>query len=228
MEIIFTATTHVLEEYAPKPASKVIPQWYKDMDSYLNNIRGTDGNGTVNSTIKKCMPVFDAITSGYILFSQSDVIVTQRDGMPYYEWGNNKEVEFHPNFQADKFPGQPEGVPFPKWLNKWAIKTPKGYSTLFVQPFNRPSVFTILTGVVDTDTYNANVNFPFTFNDPKFEGIIPAGTPIAQAIPFKRDSWQMKFGAEKEVYEMNQHVLKIHSTFFDKYKRFFRQPKEYK
>jgi hypothetical protein len=34
------------------------------------------------------------------------------------------------------------------------------------------------------------VNFPF-FIRKDFEGIIPAGTPIAQAIPFKRTDWEM-------------------------------------
>ena len=30
------------------------------------------------------------------------------------------------------------------------------------------------------------------------EFVIPAGTPIVQVIPFKREKWQMRFGTEDE------------------------------
>ena len=52
---------------------------------------------------------------------------------------------------------------------------------------HRESVFTIMDGIVDTDSYNALVNFPFFLNDWSYEGLIPAGTPMAQVIPFKRE-----------------------------------------
>jgi hypothetical protein len=93
---------------------------------------------------------------------------------------------------------------------------------------HRESVFSILPGVVDTDSYTAPVHFPFTLNDPKFEGLIPAGTPIAQVIPFKRNNWEMKFGGEKEIIEQQKVQTKLITKFFDRYKSMFRQPKEYK
>lgn len=112
-------------------------------------------------------------------------------------------------------------------MNPWAIKTPKGYSVLFVQPFHRESVFTILPGIVDTDSYTIPVNFPFVINDSNFEGTIPMGTPIAQVIPFKRDSWKMEFGSEIERNEQVNVTTKIRTKFFDKYKSMFWNKKEY-
>jgi hypothetical protein len=226
--IIFTNTNNIPAEYQPKPASKYIPDWYKNLESYLNQKKAPVNNGQSAASAKRCMPIFDAITAGYIIVSPADVYISQRDGQPYYEWSNFGLIEFHPKEQAPEHPGRKGLESFPKWMNYWAIKTPKGYSTLFVQPFHRESVFTILPGVVDTDTYTAPVNFPFVLNDPKFEGIIPAGTPIVQAIPFKRNNWKMSIGGQEEFIEQTKVSIKLHTRFFDRYKNMFRVNKEYK
>jgi hypothetical protein len=93
---------------------------------------------------------------------------------------------------------------------------------------HRESVFTILPGIVDTDTYTASVNFPMVINDPNFEGLIPKGTPIAQVIPFKREDWQMKIGSKEELIEQNNITQKLQTKFFDRYKSMFWTKKEYK
>jgi len=231
--IKFTNMLEVSEEYAPKPASSFIPTWYKELESYIDGKKAPDGNAGTTGTVKRCMPVFDAITTGYIIVSPADVYVSQKENeegtmSPYYEWANHALIQFHPVAQAPNHPNR-NGNPYPKWINPWAITTPPGYSVLFTQPFHRESVFTILPGVVDTDTYTASVNFPFVLNEPNtFEGLIPAGTPIAQVIPFKRDSWEMSFGVEKDVIEHKNLTTKLRSKFFDSYKTQFRQTKEYK
>lgn len=227
-QIKFTNTLGVPDDYAPKPASAYIPEWYKTLESYINGKKEPTGNGTSAATAKKCMPIFDAITGGYIILSAADVHVSQKDGQPYYQWANYNLIQFHPMEQAPEHPGR-KGVPaYPKWINPWAIKTPKGYSTLFIQPMHRESVFTILPGIVDTDEYFAPVNFPFVLNDPTFEGTIPAGTPIAQVIPIKRDNWKMSIGSEKDIIEQQQITNKLGTKFFDRYKLMFWNRKEYK
>ena len=95
-------------------------------------------------------------------------------------------------------------------------------------PVHRDSVFSILEGIVDTDNYNAPVNFPFVLNDVKYEGLIPAGTPMAQVIPFKREAWKMEIGEESNLIEQTKTTNLLKTRFFDSYKTFFRQPKEYK
>jgi hypothetical protein len=225
--ITFTNMIPLPEIEEPKPASAFVPDWYKNMDSYMNGSKVPDGNGNSKATIKRCMPVFDAITAGYIITLPADVYVSIKEGMQNFEWANFNLVSFHVIEQAPKHPAQ-KPFPYPKWNNPWAIKTPPGYSVLFTQPMHRESVFTILPGIVDTDTYASPVNFPFVINDPTFEGLIPKGTPIAQVIPFKRDSFKMVLGGNEERILESRVVTKLQTKFFDRYKTMFWSRKEYK
>lgn len=241
-QITFTNTMGVPEEFNPKPASSFVPDWYKDMESYIGGEKKPSGEGMTTGTIKRCMPVFDAIVGGYILTTYADVFVSQKatfneDGtptgetIPWYEWPSFGPIQFHPVEQAPNHPNKgalTKGSSYPKWINPWSIVTPPGYSILFTAPMHRESVFTILDGIVDTDTYNAPVNFPFVLNDWKFEGLIPAGTPMAQVIPFQRETWEMKLGAQEELLKQNTVTTKLRTRFFDSYKSQFRQVKEYK
>lgn len=225
-KIIFTNTFGSdLEQ--PKPASKSVPNWYKNMQSYYDNEKKPNGDGSTSATIKKCIPVFDSITAGYIIESPADVWVSIKDGGQWFEWSDFGLITFHPIQQAPEHPLN-NSFAYPKWMNPWSISTPNGYSTLFVQPFHRESVFTILPGIVDTDQYTPPVNFPFVVNDPSFEGLIPKGTPIAQVIPFKRESWNMSIGNKKDLMAQNKITRKLQSKFFDRYKTMFWSKKEYK
>jgi hypothetical protein len=99
---------------------------------------------------------------------------------------------------------------------------------LFITPIHRDLPFTILPGIVDTDKYNAPVNFPFILNDMKFTGLIPAGTPIAQVIPFKRENWKMSFGSNKEIEKVTRIDKLLNLKFFDVYRNTFWSSKEFK
>lgn len=228
MEIIFTNTSGIeLENDKPIPASQSVPDWYRVTESYMNGQKKPVGKGEGEATIKRCIPVFDAITNGYLILLPADVYVSQKDGGPYYEWSNLGLIKFHVVEQAPLHPSS-NGFDYPKFINPWAVKTPKGYSSLITQPAHRDLPFTIMTGIVDTDVYTAPINFPFVLNDPKFEGLIPAGTPIAQVMPFKRESWKMKFGTHKDIKEQASISVKLQRKFFDRYKTMFWQRKEYK
>lgn len=230
VEIVFTDMTQ-LDLEQPKPASQFIPDWYKNTVSYLTDEKKPNGQGKTSVTIKKCMPVFDAMTAGYIITLPADVWVSIKeiDGKKtqYFEWSNFGLIEFHPIEQAPLHPNA-NSYSYPKFMNPWAVKTPKGYSSLFVQPFHRESIFTILPGVVDTDMYSAPVNFPMVINDINFEGLIPVGTPIAQVIPFRREKWVKRIGKHTEVNSIKKITQKLESKFFDRYKTFFWTKKEYK
>ena len=238
-KIIFTNIEGVPLIYQPQPAFKVIPEWYRDVNSYISTEKKPMGDGRTSATIKRCMPVFDAMVSGYIITSYVDVYVSQKElveadtgketgkFITYYEWPSYKPIEFHPLEQAPNHPLSNEEA-YPKWINSWGIKTPPGYSTLFITPLHRDLPFTIIPGVVDTDTYTAAVNFPFVLNNKNFEGLIPAGTPIAQAIPFERKSWQMEIGNSEDFEKQRKDSILLRTRFFDSYKHIFRQVKEYK
>jgi len=226
-KIITFTNTHGLDFFPPKPAVKEVPDWYRDTPEYI----GDHGKKIINNirpqTIKKCIPVFDAITAGYILYTQVDIQVTCKNNLPEYTWPAQDGIEFHPIVQAPLHPKRNE-APYPKWVNSYAIATPPGYSILFTQPMHRESIFTIFEGIVDTDTYKAPVNFPFVLKNTKWEGIIPAGTPMAQIIPFKRESWEHKIGSDKERKEQENITKKLKTLFFNSYKRQFWFKKEYR
>ena len=219
--IIFTDIIGVAKEYAPKPASRFIPEWYKKMETRFPKEKTPDSI----SSIKKCIPVLDAITAGYIIVSPCDVYVSLKDGEPNYRSAIPNLIQFHPRKQGYLHPNANE-FQFPKWMNPWAIKTPKGYSCLFIPPMHNPNKdFVILEGIVDTDNYTAAVNFPFVLKNPTEEFMIPAGTPIAQVIPFKREEWKLSFSDDKE--SSSGVVNYLNSQFFDRYKRLFWSRKSY-
>jgi hypothetical protein len=228
-KITFTYRHGLDWEYPPKPASEFIPEWYKKTPSYFGgkkDVKQASGTGS----IKKCIPVFDAMTAGYILTTQCDVWVKKIDGESYYQWAMGPDkVAFHPVHQAAFHPNKNSEMSYPKWLNDWLIKTPKGYSAMFIPPMHNPNkYFAILPGIVDTDTYLDAVHFPFVLNDPDFEGLIPAGTPMVQVIPFKRTSWKSVFGGAKEIKEAEIVLRQLITQFFNRYKTMFWHRKEYK
>lgn len=226
-KIKFTNVSGYPDLLKPVPASTLIPEWYKKTDSYIDGEKKPGGDGGTRATIKRCMPVFDAISAGYLILLPADVWVSIRDGEQYFEWSNFELVSFHPVEQAPIHPLRNEHA-YPKWKNHWAIRTPKGYSVEIVNPMHRESVFTIMPGVVDTDKYYAPINFPMIINDPNFEGLIPKGTPIAQVIPFKRETWGMEIGDDSDFTEQGAVTIELQTKFFDRYKTMFRTIKEYR
>jgi hypothetical protein len=212
----------------PTPAINVLPQWYKDHASYLGSPGAPMGDGSPGSTIKKCMPVFDSLTSGYILSTYTEIQVTRDpDGNPVYEWSSLGAIEFHNPGQVS---GHPQLVssqaPF-KLMNYWGIKTPKNYSCLFVPPMHRESPFTILPGIVDTDSYHSPVNFVFELTNPNFEGLIPVGTPIVQIIPFRRDDWSSIVVEDYDRKSDRKIMAKLKQQFYNSYKDHYWKRKKY-
>jgi len=208
----------------------MLPEWYKKTQPYINDskIPFFDFSSTTNATIKRCLPVFDILTAGYFILTPADIYVTHEEDSdaPYYRWAGGEGIGFHPVIQAENHPGQ-NGFPYPKWINRWIIKTEPGYSTLILSPVHRDLPFETLPGLVDTDIYYGAINFPFILKDPKWEGLIPAGTPIAQVIPFKRESYEMSIvPLELKEHQKTVTMLKLH--FADVYRKFFwAKKKEY-
>lgn len=232
-KIVFTSIDSTIDSaYTPIPARKNLPEWYKNTPSYIEGKKRPTPGGTTG-TIKRCMPVFDSLTTGYVIPTYVDVYVECRknsDGKkyPFFWWPSRNPIEFHDVEQAPNYPKRGEHFGYPKWKNPWSIKTPKGYSCLFTPPkHSDTNIFTIFEGIVDTDKYTAPVNFPFILNDITFEGLIPAGTPIVQIIPFKRESWKMELGREGELENVRNVFEKLHTYLFDKYKNLFWDKKEY-
>ena len=77
-DIIFTKTFEIPEDYFPKPADKYVPDWYKNLESYIGGEKKPSGEGQTTGTVKRCMPVFDAVTGGYIIPTYVDIFITQK------------------------------------------------------------------------------------------------------------------------------------------------------
>lgn len=181
----------------PIPAIKNLPDWYKSKSPFTQGkSQKAFPDSTKNITVKWCNPFGDALGAGYFILLENDVQVTQAPDVPEFVWfrGGNEFISKHSKQQISS-ELIPEGYSDQPWkfLNFWGIKTPPGYSTLFTHPMNRTELpFLTLSGVVDTDDYNQPVNFPFVIRH-DFEGMLEAGTPIAQVVPFRRESWQATF-----------------------------------
>lgn len=216
----------------PTPSSEALPEWYKNTSPYLpESLVPKHERNPIRETIKKCMPVFDSMTAGYMLYTPCDVVVTTVNGAPYFEWNSDTStpaVSFHISEQARLHP-KVNSRAIPKWINRWVVKTPKGYSCLFIAPMNSDkSPFTIFPGVVDTDTFTAPVNLPFTLNNPNFNGLIPEGTPMCQIVPFKREEWEMSLGSEKEFKESDAQNWRLRKLPIFSYKKSWWNRKSYK
>ncbi len=173
-----------LRELLPEPilARRTTPDWYKRLP-----MEQPTGEGPDDLTVKHCMPFIDALTLGFVIPLQADITV--KDGEFAWDWPHDESpVGFH-------YPTQAPGVPFVdpdmvvmKFHNFWAIHTEPGYATLFTHPLNRHDLpFRTLSGLVDTDGFDAlPVHFPSVWIDPDFEGVLPAGTPVAQCFPIER------------------------------------------
>jgi hypothetical protein len=218
IEIVFSNVLDYHENTAPQPAVKHIPQWYKETKGFLPDGKMSAKN---DITIKKCMPVLDALTAGYILPTPHDIWVEKKDGKIIYYTGPAARVETHQQHQSYLHP-KANGHETPKYINGWSIKTPEGYSSLFIPPMhNSHPWFECFPGVVDTDNYFHTVHFPFVLKDTNFEGLIPAGTPMIQVIPFKRDNWSSRIGTEIDKINARENEKLLFQKFFNRYKSLF-------
>jgi hypothetical protein len=228
-----------LKEDYPTPIKLNIPEWYKKLEHTL-----------LNRTIKGCMPFLDTLTSGYLLKIPQDLSIRHnvdnknqkgesfKDSFQTFglhdmskflieksiNLNSGADVHSLKQVEGSPFIEKNKNLPFYKILNPWKIKTPKGYSCLFIPPMNNSDDrFSIIPGIVDTDKHPIEINFPIIINGDKYtilETTIKKGTPYVQIIPFKRDSWKMtlKSRPQKEVQNLKLfYGLKTLNTYKDKY-----------
>jgi hypothetical protein len=183
----------------PIPAVKEIPQWYKKMPPLRRLFNKNNPEEKKDFTIKKCIPVLDAFTTGYYLVTEYESVWSFTPEGEHsctcpatLVEGGSKPITMHPFEQIrDIDLGGLYNEYAYKFSNPYVIKTPPGYSCIFTHPFNQISPFLTLTGVVDTDMHPLAVQFPFLMLK-GWEGSIKPGTPIVQIIPFKREDWAME------------------------------------
>ena len=198
----------------PGPILKTIPDWYKKADRFAQNpMTGEpwempNGGGKV-PTWKACPAIYDIMGSGYTYKTPCDIEFTEKNGTIFAKVldEQNKDI------LQDRMP-MPQFVP-PKgyhekhfaWWADWAVELPEGYSALYTQPFNRFELpFLTTSGIIDNDKVHLPGTMPF-FVVKGFTGVIPAGTPYAQILPFKRENWESEVEVAippQEMFKRNQ------------------------
>jgi len=185
-----------LKQDYPKPIKLNIPEWFKKLN-----------HSPDDHTVKGCIPFLETLTTGYLLSLPQDFILKYTHLSEIFFQASNiapdinlnmfDTPDVHPTKQFVESPIQKKNLNSSahKILNPWIIKTPPGYSCLFTAPLNNTDDrFTIISGIVNTDTFDMQINFPFYVNGEKYpaqDTVLKKGTPYVQIIPFKRDSWKM-------------------------------------
>ena len=208
---------------------KVMPDWYKRIERFKN---GKIDIGTL--TVKNCYPFMDSFLTGYYIPTPVDFVVVQTGSGPEIKCKSINEENNSTSFIGKRDGGATNGMPVPygfnkqefTWITRTIIQSPKGYSLLVTHPLNRPELpFYTLSGVVDAEYGMQGGNLPFFIKN-VFEGLIPAGTPIAQVIPIKRENW--KLVRDPSLLKLNELNGKYSQKYaFGWYKKFHWNKKEY-
>lgn len=195
----------------PKPAINSLPEWFKRIPSYSNKNRDQRGNFSMNA--KKCLPMIDAMSLGFTISTPIDQHIRVNHDCSLIDIGPtstefDRMMEFHSLEQVGG-----DNTPFGKlnpikFINPWVVKTSPGWSTLFIPPVNSmEDRFVCLGGLVDTDRYPKQVNFPGKWLKADFDDYLPAGTPLVTAIPIKRSHMNIGHNVrvltKKEFHQLN-------------------------
>ena len=182
-----------------EPCVNHIPNWYKKIDPYKGNKPQTYEGSVNNATLKRCAPVYDALTFGYMAILHCDLVFNISEL-------ENNEVDLSYNYASEPTPIQvreynPEysmeldntylPIEF-TWQQRWSINTEPNSSILVTHPLNRFDLpFTTTSGVVDTDSgFMVDVGSVPFYIKKGFNGVIPCGTPMFQIIPFERQKYK--------------------------------------
>lgn len=194
----------------PTPIKEHLPEWYR-----LGELTFLE-NGSEKPGMKTCAPFLDVMLTGYAILTPFDIFVGKKeDGSIDIKWNGPREwsnfIGERPKELGSTIPRIPGYAPNGLvWGTKWGWKTPRGYSTIVCHPFNRFDLpFFTFSAVVDSDKFSGNGNIPFFIKE-DFVGVIPAGTPYAQIIPFKRKSWKKvaDYGFSGVIFEQGKEVRK--------------------
>lgn len=213
----------------PKPAKKYIPEWYKDAPLFENKVFQVNDRGQANTTIKACAPFLDPYMTGYIQETWCDILVERNTttGDIVYRYSMKPEIIDHrTNKNYFEISDAYENIEF-VWHQPWIPKLPKGYSMLYTHPLNHYNLpFLSLSGIIDNDVFfiESGANYPFYLKK-GFTGLIPAGTPMFQMIPIKRDKWESTKEKLNEDFKILSSITL--SKFYGYYKKVFWTPKSY-
>ena len=164
----------------PMPSRNTVPDWYKKVRP----------NKEVPN-VKACVPFLDALTGGYTQVTWADIEVIAQEKTPEVFIQSEISLMAYREVASVSTTDEYYGIEF-TWLRHWLPSLPDGYSALLTHPLNRLDLpFTTLSAVIDLD-----VSLPIQIGQipfylkKNFTGIIPAGTPMYQMFPMRRENWE--------------------------------------
>jgi len=214
----------------PKPSKNYVPQWYKNVKTTTKV--GFNEHGEMNQTnVKNCVPFLDSLTHGYIQSTWCDIYINNKDGKIDFFLSTGNDLpnimmrrSMATEIKADEYYENDEFV----WFVHWIPKVPKGWSILVVPPLNHFDLpFTTTSGIIDSDEFfhMPSGNMPFYLKK-GFSGLIPAGTPMYQIIPIKREDWSSEKINFDELTQRKRNA-NVLSYFLNAYRNHFWKKKTF-
>jgi len=222
--ITFIPKNEFVIDYAskPEPMVKNLPSWWRKVHPYVGGEKIVTG-GQYNETVKKCPGILDLLSTGYLLKTPCDIYIDATGSKIEYQVHDvhKESVTMHQQEQV-------EGWDFNRdeWMDDifrihpmWVVGTAKGISTLFVQPsFHTSLPFEIVPAIIDTDMYISDG--PFSMRIKRgFKGVIEAGTPLVQCIPYRREEWEANILDKPDLKALNRIPHSLRHKFGGAYKK---------
>lgn len=173
----------------PVPAADKMPDWFTALSEDMG---GTDAQGRPGRTARACLPMTDACALGWIIPLPFDIAMSRDpQGQLMFHWADGVPFPpvqlLHPRQIGSGGPPFHDTLPL-KFINPWRVILPEGWSAAFVQPLNHFDLpFQVFSGVVDCDVLEEPAKIPFLWTAQAETLVMPAGTPMVQVVPFKRD-----------------------------------------
>jgi hypothetical protein len=191
MKIEFISSSEDCHQLVPEPKSSrnYIPTWYRDMPTYRHKLT-FDEQGNRKQNLRSCVPFSDAMRAGWIQETWCDLYIESTDTGITYRTSSGPEMIIHRDITSEQMVIDSQAfAPIELvWFMPWLPRTPKGWSVMITSPVNRFDLpFEVTTGIIDSDRFYHTPfgRIPFYVRR-GFSGVIPAGTPMYQIVPFRR------------------------------------------
>jgi hypothetical protein len=223
---------------APSPIINTIPEWFRKADRFAKNEQTGEywempRLGGKVPTWKACPAIMDVMGTGYTLKTPCDLEFFINDrghiDVKVLDPSHIDFISYRPPMPQFQVPMGYDEHHF-AWYSDWGLRLPEGYSALYISPQNRFELpFLTVSGIIDAD----KVNFPGTipvFFIKGWTGILPAGTPYFQMIPFKREDWESNHELQNpmEIHNNNaKNSMKFRVPDGGVYKNSIWEPRKY-
>jgi hypothetical protein len=222
--IEFSSTEWTARKYYPiQLARETFPDYWKKMESKMPT--GVD-------TVRKCPGISDWMSLGYIIPAWTDIEIDQTGPYgPAVMLSNGREsASAHPPEQCQGMLEQKThhhgSVKLPY---VWRIKTSPGWSVMLVPLWYwKDQPWEAMPGIIHSDNHHGEVNLNFILKSKEEKITVPAGTPLVQVIPFKREPVHAVTRATtKEDLSLHNIVIKSYQWAKNGVTKFYKIPLKY-